>query len=58
MGMSTHKHAPWRKAILVPCWAVQLFVEVLMIIGIAVMLSRPEEYRPKLSPGGRIVLNM
>lgn len=28
MIASEHKHAPWRKSVLIPCWTVQLFFEV------------------------------
>jgi len=30
--MSSHKHAPWRKSVLIPCWVVQLIL-LLALIG-------------------------
>jgi hypothetical protein len=34
---NTHKHAPWRKSVLVPFWALQLLLELLLIgvLGLA-----------------------
>jgi hypothetical protein len=35
---SQHKHAPWRKAVLIPFWCIQLFFELLdiIVLGLAV----------------------
>jgi len=45
---SSHKHAPWRKAILIPLWVIQLLLEGTLIITsavtIAILASWDENY--------------
>lgn len=33
--VKTHKHAPWRKSVLVPFWVIQLLFELLLIGDLA-----------------------
>ncbi|KAH8667400.1 hypothetical protein BGZ60DRAFT_431641 [Tricladium varicosporioides] len=43
-----HSHAPWRKAILIPCWCIQLFFMLAMIallgLSIGVIVSWQKSY--------------
>jgi hypothetical protein len=39
MAASYHKHAPWRKAFLIPFWVLQLLLELLLIALLALAES-------------------
>jgi len=39
MQASTHKHAPWRKSVLIPAWIVQLFFEFWMVVIMGLALG-------------------
>jgi len=37
--MSSHKHAPWRKSVLIPCWVVQLGLMLLTVASAVLALK-------------------
>ena len=39
MSTSHHKHAPWRKSVLIPFWTIQLLFELLMIAALALAVD-------------------
>ena len=52
---SSHAYAPWRRALLVPFWFIQLLLEVIMIILLALSagsLANPENKNDVVEPDG------
>ena len=41
---SNHKHAPWRKSVLIPFWVVQLIFELVIIAALALSVAAVEYY--------------
>jgi hypothetical protein len=39
MSASSHSHAPWRKAILIPFWVLQLGLEIYMMVVLALSVN-------------------
>jgi hypothetical protein len=51
MSASSHSHAPWRKAILIPFWVLQLGFELFMIVLLVLSVNCLSR---KVDEGGNI----
>ena len=49
-----HTHAPWRKAILIPCWCIQLFFVTIFIVVLGLGLDILVSYNDTITEKTRV----